>query len=98
MIWGKNTKMTFVLNLFNNCYFWDLGIIKKFMNIFVSITKPSNYMKINFNKQLVFVIPAVISLTSAQAQNAPVKKLPGIAIDLMDKSVRPNDNFFQFVN
>jgi len=55
-------------------------------------------MKINFNKQLVFVIPAIICITSAQAQNAPVKKLPGIAIDLMDKSVRPNDNFFQFVN
>jgi putative endopeptidase len=55
-------------------------------------------MKINFNKQLVFVIPAIICIKSAQAQNAPVKKLPGIAIDLMDKSVRPNDNFFQFVN
>ncbi|MFI0491128.1 M13 family metallopeptidase [Flavobacterium sp.] len=55
-------------------------------------------MKINFNKQLVFVIPAIIGLTAAEAQNTPTSKEPGINISFMDTKVRPNDDFFRFVN
>ncbi len=55
-------------------------------------------MKINFNKQIVFVIPAIIGLATAQAQNTPVIKEPGINVSFMDSKVRPNDDFFRFVN
>ncbi len=55
-------------------------------------------MKINFNKKLVFVIPAIIGFTSTQAQNASAKKEPGINVSFMDTKVRPNDDFFRFVN
>jgi predicted metalloendopeptidase len=68
------------------------------MNIFGFIIKPSKSMKIKFKKQLVFVIPAIIGLTSMQAQNATDSKKPGINVSFMDSNVRPNDDFFQFVN
>jgi predicted metalloendopeptidase len=68
------------------------------MNIFVSITNPLKLMKINFNKQLFFVIPAILGFTSSQAQNTPASKEPGINVSYMDTKVRPNDDFFRFVN
>ena len=55
-------------------------------------------MKIIFNKQLVFVISAILGLSSAQAQIAPVKKELGINVSFMDTKVKPNDDFFRFVN
>lgn len=55
-------------------------------------------MKIDFNKQLIFMIPAIIGFTSIQAQNSSVNKEPGINVSYMDTKVKPNDNFFRFVN
>ena len=55
-------------------------------------------MKINFKKQLIFVFPAIIGCTTINAQNAPVKQEPGINTSYIDKTVKPNDNFFRFVN
>ncbi len=55
-------------------------------------------MKIKFKKQFVFVIPAIIGLTAMQAQNTTASKKPGINVSFMDPNVRPNDDFFQFVN
>ena len=51
-------------------------------------------MKIQTSIKLGFLAAGLISLSQGIAQ----QKNPGIAVDLMDKSVRPNDNFFQFVN
>lgn len=55
-------------------------------------------MKINFKKQLIFVFPAIIGFTLINAQNAPVKQEPGINTSYMDKTVKPSDNFFRYVN
>ena len=55
-------------------------------------------MKIIFNKQLVFVISAILGLSSAQAQIALAKKELGINVSFMDTKVKPNDDFFRFVN
>ena len=49
-------------------------------------------MKLRFNKALLYFIPLVIGL-SANAQ-----KTPGINVPFMDKSVKPSDDFFKFVN
>ncbi len=51
-------------------------------------------MKIQNSIKLGLLAAGLLSLSQGIAQH----KKPGIAIDLMDKSVRPNDNFFQFVN
>ena len=51
-------------------------------------------MKIETSIKLGFLAAGLLSLSQGIAQ----QKKPGIAVDLMDKSVRPNDNFFQFVN
>jgi predicted metalloendopeptidase len=51
-------------------------------------------MKIQNSIKLGLLAAGLLSLSQGIAQ----QKKPGIAIDLMDKSVRPNDNFFQFVN
>lgn len=53
-------------------------------------------MKIQHTKKLLFVLPAIMGLHSAQAQSD--KKEPGINVSYMDKNVRPNDDFFKFVN
>jgi putative endopeptidase len=54
-------------------------------------------MNIKFNKKILFVIPAVIGFTTCNAQeNKP--KNPGINLDLMDKNVKPGNDFFRFVN
>ncbi|MDI1256934.1 MAG: M13 family metallopeptidase [Flavobacterium sp.] len=55
-------------------------------------------MKINLNKQLLFVIPAIIGFAETQAQTTPNKKEPGINVSYMDKKVTPNNDFFRFVN
>jgi hypothetical protein len=55
-------------------------------------------MKIQLKKQFIFVIPAMMGLTIIQAQNAPVKQEPGINVANMDKKIKPNDDFFRFVN
>jgi putative endopeptidase len=55
-------------------------------------------MKVHLKKQLIFVIPAIIGFTSISAQNANVMQEPGINVSNMDKKVKPNDDFFRFVN
>lgn len=47
------------------------------------------------NKNLLFAIPVLIGCTEVQAQS---KSEPGINTSYMDKSVKPNDDFFRFVN
>ena len=47
------------------------------------------------NKNLLFAIPALIGFTGVQAQSKPE---PGINTSYMDKTVKPNDDFFRFVN
>lgn len=39
----------------------------------------------------------LFSVSAAMAQNA-VKKEPGINVSFMDKTVKPNNDFFRFVN
>jgi endothelin-converting enzyme/putative endopeptidase len=55
-------------------------------------------MKIKLNKQLLFVIPAIIGFTEAQAQKKTTVKEPGINISYFDNKVKPADDFFRFVN
>ena len=50
------------------------------------------------NKQLLFVIPAIMGFAVGQAQNAPANKEPGININYMDKKVKPSNDFFRYVN
>jgi predicted metalloendopeptidase len=55
-------------------------------------------MKINIKKQLIFVFTGIIGFTGITAQIAPVKQEPGINVSNMDKKIRPNDDFFRYVN
>jgi len=55
-------------------------------------------MKIQLNKKLLFLIPIIIGVSESKAQNAPAPKEPGINVSLMNKSVKPSTDFFQFVN
>ena len=51
-------------------------------------------MKIQTNLKFGFMVASIFALSQGNAQ----QKKPGLGIDLMDKSVRPNDDFFKFVN
>ncbi len=51
-------------------------------------------MKIQTTIKFGFLAAGLLVLNQGNAQ----QKKPGISLDLMDKTVRPNDNFFQFVN
>jgi putative endopeptidase len=55
-------------------------------------------MKKPINKQLLFVIPAILGLTVSQAQNIPAENEPGINVKYMDKSVKASNDFFRYVN
>ena len=44
------------------------------------------------------MIPAIVGFAEAQAQSVPAKVQPGINTSFMDKSVKPNNDFFRFVN
>jgi len=55
-------------------------------------------MRKHLKKQLIFVIPAIIAFTTIQGQNAPAKQVLGITISNMDLSVKPNEDFYRFVN
>ncbi len=68
------------------------------MNIFVTITNLLLKMKIHLKKSFFFVIPAIVGFAEAQAQSVPAKVQPGINTSFMDKSVKPNNDFFRFVN
>ena len=55
-------------------------------------------MKKNSNRQLLFVIPALLGLTVTQAQTVQTAKEPGINVNYMDKTVKPVNDFFRYVN
>ena len=55
-------------------------------------------MKVQLYKKMLFVIPAIIGFTNCNAQKEVAKKEPGINVSYMDKSVKPSDDFFKFVN
>ena len=55
-------------------------------------------MKLKLNKQLLFMIPAILGFAGTHAQSNTTPKEPGINIENIDKKVRPNDNFFRYVN
>ena len=55
-------------------------------------------MKIYLKKHLIFVIPAIISCTVVSGQNTSAKQEPGINTSYMDRTVKPSDNFFRYVN
>ena len=44
------------------------------------------------------MIPAIIGFTDAHAQKKNAVKEPGINVSFFDKSVKPADNFFRYVN
>ncbi|MDD3003723.1 M13 family metallopeptidase [Flavobacterium sp.] len=54
-------------------------------------------MNYYLSKKMLFVLPLLVGITEIQAQTKPTQK-PGIDVSLMDKNVRPQDDFFQFVN
>lgn len=53
-------------------------------------------MKIILNKGMLSITAMVLAAVAANAQEKP--KHPGIELQYMDLSVKPNDNFFKFVN
>lgn len=55
-------------------------------------------MKIHLRKQLIFVIPTIIGFSSIFAQETPVQQKEGVIISNMDLSVKPNEDFYKFVN
>ncbi len=55
-------------------------------------------MKKTNNKQLLFVIPAMMAFAVGQAQSNPAAKEPGINVNYMDKKVKPSNDFFRYVN
>jgi predicted metalloendopeptidase len=55
-------------------------------------------MKIQLYKKMLFVILALVGFTNSIAQKAVAQKEPGINISFMDKSVKPNEDFYKFVN
>lgn len=55
-------------------------------------------MKKNSNRQLLFAIPAILGLSVSQAQTTPTKKEPGINVNYMDKTIKPANDFFRYVN
>ena len=54
-------------------------------------------MKYYLSKKLLFVLPVLVGFSEMKGQTKPAK-VPGIDVTLMDKSVRPQDDFFNFVN
>jgi putative endopeptidase len=54
-------------------------------------------MKYYLSKKMLFVLPVLMGFAEIQGQSNPIKA-PGIDVSLMDKTVRPQDDFFQFVN
>jgi predicted metalloendopeptidase len=47
---------------------------------------------------LLFALPAVFSFGWSKAQTASATKEPGINIQYMDKTIKPSDDFFRYVN
>lgn len=60
------------------------------------MTKQNFNMKVVLNKSMLSIAALVLASIGADAQEK--SKNHGIELQYMDKSVRPNDDFFQFVN
>jgi putative endopeptidase len=54
-------------------------------------------MKKQIAKHLFYAIPTILTFGVADAQNNNPKE-PGINVSYMDKSIKPSDDFFKFVN
>ena len=54
-------------------------------------------MNYYFSKKLLYVLPVLAGITTMNGQTKPTKT-PGIDVTLMDKTVRPQDDFFNYVN
>src|SRR5690349_2122824 len=55
-------------------------------------------MKLNLSKKLLFAIPAIVGFAETQAQDVAGKKAPGINMNYMDKTVKPQNDFYRHVN
>jgi putative endopeptidase len=55
-------------------------------------------MKIHLKKHLILIFPAIIGCTVISAQTTSAKQEPGINTSYMDKTVKPSDDFFRYVN
>jgi endothelin-converting enzyme/putative endopeptidase len=55
-------------------------------------------MKLNLNKRILFAVPAIMGLTVLQAQATKDIKEPGINVTFFDTKIKPQDDFFRFVN
>jgi putative endopeptidase len=53
-------------------------------------------MKKTIARILFFTIPAIVGMSEIQAQQSAIQ--PGIDLKQMDLKIKPNDDFFQFVN
>jgi endothelin-converting enzyme/putative endopeptidase len=51
-------------------------------------------MKKLFKSTMLFVIPAMLSVTATQAQTVTENKQPGINLNFMDQKVKPSTDFF----
>src|SRR6187402_1884729 len=69
----------------------------KNINIFAAKQNQIKMKINNLSKQLLFVILAIMSV-EGQAQDTHGKKEPGINMNYMDKSVKPNNDFYRYVN
>lgn len=55
-------------------------------------------MKQNIKKPLIFIIPAILAFTAIHSQDTKTIKEPGINVSNMDLKVKPNQDFYKFVN
>jgi putative endopeptidase len=55
-------------------------------------------MKVKSIKQVLLLIPIILGFNHLQAQATKQKVNPGINLNDMDKKVRPNDDFYRYVN
>ena len=55
-------------------------------------------MKILTTKKLFVLLPALISFSVMQSQSSAAKSTPGINVEFMDKTVKPGNDFFNYVN
>lgn len=55
-------------------------------------------MKAFFGFTVLFLLGIVILDLSSRAQNQPLQKVHGIAVDNIDRSVKPGDNFYLYAN
>ena len=55
-------------------------------------------MKILTTKKLFILLPALIYFSVMDSQNNVSKSVPGINVEFMDKTVKPGNDFFNYVN